>query len=407
MIYSKSWLPGMSLVGNREEFYAIGFCLFILLLGINFRSFLKANISIPDLSTFLIALLLLAFLISTFVYNGSELTSFRSLSVMFSYSLIICVFYFLLPPFFFQNNRLWLFFMKSISIFGFMFAVLGAFILVFNLAPVGKWGFAMVSIIGHPNNTSIVFTISFMPTLYIIYWKWKEMTVFQRTFYIASLLVQLVSQLFTFTRAGMIATAAGLLIFLFLIYRSKIILILPVFLGVIPIFVLSFFQAKGFGSFISRLYLLVPAYEMITESREKMLWGYGITNAFKEYGKRVSLIEEYIKDPHNTYVTLLLMFGLIFTAVLLVFVFNLLLKTLLKAIKKKQVLEIRLLYIFLFSSAVSILLQGIFDAELIKYDYFTIHYLLLLFGIMYLTTEKVKAVSKGIELAVGLKETEK
>jgi len=246
-----------------------------------------------------------------------------------------------------------------------------------------------------------------MPTLYIIYWKWKEMTVFQRTFYVTSLLVQLVSQLFTFTRAGMIATAAGLLIFLFLIYRSKIILILPVFLGVIPIFVLSFFQAKGFGSFISRLYLLVPAYEMITESREKMLWGYGITNAFKEYGKRVSLIEEYIKDPHNTYVTLLLMFGLVFTAVLIIFVFNLLLKTLLKAVKKKEVPEIRLLYIFLFSSAVSILLQGIFDAELIKHDYFTIHYLLLLFGIMYLTTEKVTAVSKGIELAVGLKETEK
>ena len=95
MLYSKSWLPGMILVGNKEEFYTIAFCSFITFLLIDFNKMINIKFRLTDFNSVLISLLLITVLISTTVYNPYELSKFNSLSVLSAYALIIIVFYFL------------------------------------------------------------------------------------------------------------------------------------------------------------------------------------------------------------------------------------------------------------------------------------------------------------------------
>jgi O-antigen ligase len=193
----------------------------------------------------------------------------------------------------------------------------------------------------------------------------------------------------------MIATAIGLMIFFLLYYRAKFVLLIPIFTIIILVFGVSFFQAKGYWSFLSRFYLLLPAFQMITFNRNRLFWGYGISNALVEYKKNLVVFspEDFtVNDPHNTYVTLILMLGVVLTVILLIFAFVLISKAVKRVFSERDPKEI-LLNIFLVSSACSILVQGLFDAELVKIDYYTIHYLLILFGMMYLI-QKGKFISR-------------
>ena len=82
---------------------------------------------------------------------------------------------------------------------------------------------------------------------------------------------------------------------------------------------------------------------MITRSKISLLWGYGATNALKSFQKynliynlTGSVRESQLNNPHNALVSLILMFGVLFTLVLVIFVSILLFGTLLKALKTKD-----------------------------------------------------------------------
>ena len=124
---------------------------------------------------------------------------------------------------------------------------------------------------------------------------------------------------------------------------------------------------------------------MITENKSRFLWGYGISDAFSHYKYNLMLFnftEENIDDPHNTYVSLLLMFGFITTLFIVLFIISVLF-FILKQIFKEEDKFVRYYFIFSFSILTSIFIQGFFDSELIVVEYFTIQFLLTVIGINY------------------------
>jgi len=369
-----------------KEYYSIILIgSFILLLAFDLRYFLNLLIKFQYLETKLILLMIVSLLYSTFVVNPVEFQKVSAIPVWISYIILITIYFYILPKVLLSDKTYLNKFLQIISNFGFFFSLFGLLMYFLNIHPIPEYSFGMISLINHPNNTSMVITITLFPTLYILFSKWNLLTSFKRSYYVLSIFVQIMAQLFTYTRAGMIANAIGLLLFLMFFFRSKSFIAIPFIAVIIPIFGAAFFQAKGFASFISRFYLLLPAYSMLVKSKETLLWGYGLTNGIAEYKKNLVqfLPNEFaINDPHNTYVTLLIMFGLIFTLTLLSMTSIVLAKCVSRIIKNKNN-EYRLFYLLIFTSVVSILVQGIFDAELIKADFYTIHYLLTMIGLAF------------------------
>lgn len=395
-MYSKTWLPGnLTIMGGKEPFFIFGMGLIVVLMYLNINEFLNLRIRFKAFETKIILMLLSFIAISILFYNIQEVTKAMNIAFLVSYALLITVFFYLFPRFLFLNPEYFEKFMYIVAHFGFVFAIFGIFFYFSGITPIPKYSFGIVSFINHPNNTSIVFTTCLLPTIFIIYWKWNTLSVISKIYYILSVIAQLVAQLFTFTRAGLIACAVGMMIFFILYYRGKFLFILPFFVVSVPVFGAAFFQAKGFASFISRFYLLIPAYEMISQSTGRALWGYGVTNAMIEYKKKLTGMlpsEATINDPHNTYVTLILMTGIIFTFTLLFFTALLIYKATRKVFSSKNRFEV-LFYIFSVSSLLSLLIQGLFDAELIKADFFTIQYLLIMLGLLYTSLALKKNVS--------------
>jgi hypothetical protein len=260
--------------------------------------------------------------------------------------------------------------------------------------------YGFVSIIKHPNLSSKVLTITIFPTLYYIYWKRDSMLPIVRYFFIASLSFQIIAQALTLDRAGLIGNSVGLILFFALYYKSKIIYIIPFFAIIIGSYGNTIFKAKGFASFVTRFYLLVPAFEMIFRSPEKTFWGYGITTGFAEFSKNLLVFysnEPQQTDPHNSFVTLWLFFGLFFVVGVISFVFTLIFKCF-RIIYNLRNPEKALRYIFLLCALVAISIQSIFDAEIIRFDYFAVQYLFIVLGLVYLLVKSSLTVPKNISL---------
>ncbi|MEO8208913.1 MAG: O-antigen ligase family protein [bacterium] len=396
MIYRSSWFPGGGVIMSFD-IYIIDLILYsVILFFFSFDKIYNYQFRL-NINNFFLYLLFLLFLTSTLGYNDQELTSIKNLTRLISYIAYICLFFFWFPELFVSNNK---YFIKLISIIiylGFFTSVIGLFLLFTGQNPVSQFSDSLISIITHPNNASIIFTYTSITTLFFLLYNHNRLSSFKKKFLIISIGLQVIAQLYSFTRAGIIATMIGLTLFLLLYYRKKFLIILPVLILTLPSFLYYFiFSKKGFGSFISRFYLLIPAYHMITDNDIRMLWGYGVTEAFtkyKEYKFLFNVTEENINDPHNTYVMLILMFGLLFTILLLIFLLSLLIRgfnSLLKLQNKKE----SLIYTYLISVIIAICIQGIFDSELIMTEYYTFQILLSMTGLLYLLKKDRSNIKK-------------
>jgi len=392
-MYSSTWFVAADFFVGKEGYITVFLGVLIILFGTNFERVLDFRFSFSTIEKKIMLLILFLFLFSTFRYNIQDLSSFKGIINLSAYLVLIVIYFFSLPRFFDENPHFFEKFIKWISIFGSFFAILGIFILFFAPAPSGS-AYGFVSIIKHPNLTSKVLTVTIFPTLYYIYWKRDSISTNIKYFFVFSLSLQIIAQALTLDRAGLIGNTIGLLLFFGLVYRSKIIYIIPIFAVLIASYGNSIFRAKGFASFVTRFYLLVPAFEMIFRSPEKTYWGYGITSGFAEFSKNLLVFysnEPQQTDPHNSYVTLWLFFGLYFTVSVLFFVIILIIKGLKFALKSKD-FSVSLRYNFLVSALIAILIQAIFDAEIIRFDYFTVQYLFVITGMIYLTKNEVSQV---------------
>ncbi|MBC8485026.1 MAG: hypothetical protein H8D45_03185 [Bacteroidetes bacterium] len=139
---------------------------------------------------------------------------------------------------------------------------------------------------------------------------------------------------------------------------------------------------------------------MITLNTDRLLWGYGVSNAmkvFKEYMENM-ISEEKIDDPHNSFAYLILLFGLIFTIVILFFVCKTIFKGIVKIFKSYSDDEYNKLifYSFLVSLLMSLMIHGIFDAELVKTEFYSLQFFLIFLSILYNYTKRLSRLDVKI-----------
>ncbi len=389
--YSNSWLPGAILLQKTEIYLILLFTFFISLLNFDFR-----NVNNQANSYFFLGdgkyfkLLLFFICISVIGFNLQEISSGFNLVYMSTFICYVYLFFFKLPSIFIARNELFLQFLRFISNLGFAIAFIGMVILVSGLSPIKRYDFTSQSIIVHPNFVAYFYTTAIITLTYYILASKNDFTLFEKYYRFASLAVLIIAQLFTYGRGGYVGTTVGISIIGTYYFRKRIILVLPFFISFLVFVIPSFFEAKGTSSFYSRFALLIPAYHMITASNTSLLWGYGAYHnmaIFVKYMAIDGVTEPNISDPHNTYLRLIMMFGLVFTSILILYVLKLNFRTLRASFRTTDINE-KLFYGYLLALALGLLSMGLFDSGLVSTVFFYMHFLLVILGLMYYRTQK-------------------
>jgi len=227
-----------------------------------------------------------------------------------------------------MNNKEYFYkFLNFVSIFSLIFCFCGLFFLFLGISTEVRFDGKVTSIMIHPNFVLSVALVGLFSTLVLIHICDKSQ-LNKKLLYIFSFFIQFLALAFSFTRDGMIAFVVGIAIFYFITFRKAFLYSLPVSIALVPLMVIEFIKFKGFNSFVSRFFLLIPAYYLMISDKTRLLWGYGASNATEMYVKYKVLynVLEDVNSPHNSYISFILMYGLLFTAMFSLFVVILLFK---------------------------------------------------------------------------------
>lgn len=379
-VYRNSILPGAKVLWSFDAL--VIFALSLIYLVYNFGFSDLANIRISSLfgNNNVILILIILFLISTVFFNSQEFLEFKNLIRFLDLILEFIMFFLIIPQLIVSSAFLLKKLILIISYFSLISSIIG-FIMLFAGVH-GNYDGLMITYVGHPNYVSVIFNSGVIATIFYVDWQKDMMPPFTKYFYYLSVAIQTLASLFTYTRAGYIGLCAGLLIYFFLKYKKKFLLITP-FIAIFIVFIIPpFFKAKGFGSFLSRFYLLIPAYSMMTHDKISLLWGYGVSNAFKVFLKYNMLNlagEDFINNPHNAIASLILMFGLIFTVVILSLLSFMLIRFIRMSWKSDTIIE-RLFYAFVVSMLVSFVFLSLFDSSVLMPEFFSLQIFLIFLG---------------------------
>ena len=401
-IYGNSWIPGGPTI-QRFEIYLI-----LLLTGIVFlvefefdslNTFLKSGMLSYD-NKYLVLLVVL-FLISIFVYNLHEVSTFFGIVYNATFFCFVYLYFFKLPAILLSSKELLRRFLLITSLTGFAIAFLGVFIFLTGTSPAKLYAVTTHSIIVHPNFVAYFYTISIITSFYFYLNYKNNVTPIIRLFLKLSIFVQLIAQLFTYGRGGYIGTIFGLGVLFAFYFRKKAILIFPLLVAPLILIIPAFWKFKGGASYVSRSLLLLVALDMISSSQTALLWGYGSFDnmgVFIKYLTLYNLNTPGISDPHNTVLRLIMMFGLIFTTVLLIYFFKLCLRVFLLSYRSRDNDE-KFFYGYLLSLVIGLSLMGLFDSGLVSTVFFYSEFLLIGSGLMYY---KIQANRKQSAKPIGI-----
>ena len=266
-------------------------------------------------------------LISSVVFNINEFKSPYYISFYLAYLFNFGIYFFMFPLFIMNNKEYFYKFLNFVSIFSLIFCFCGLFFLFLGISTEVRFDGKVTSIMIHPNFVPSVALVGLFSTLVLIHICDKSQ-LNKKLLYIFSFFIQFLALAFSFTRDGMIAFVVGIAIFYFITFRKAFLYSLPVSIALVPLMVIEFIKFKGFNSFVSRFFLLIPAYYLMISDKTRLLWGYGASNSTEMYVKYKVLynVLEDVNSPHNSYISFILMYGLLFTALFSLFVVILLFK---------------------------------------------------------------------------------
>jgi O-antigen ligase len=382
MVFRNSWFPGAHSLVTKEPYIIICITGLTALLAFEFEIINHRFILFERYNFFLVSSLLLI-AISILMFNIQELQKVYSLTRLFSFLCYFFLYAVIMPKYILSNEFFLKRFIQFFMYLGFILGVLGFLFLIAGFYPIPKYSFALLSIIEHPNYIPPIFVMSFFASLYYFITYKTAISFYEKLFTLGIAFVTFLANLFTFSRNGILAIVIGLIVFTVFYFRSKSIYVLPIISIFVPTTLFAFFKAKGFESLLSRFYLLLPAYYMLKESRQKLLWGYGFTGALKqyeEYKEIYNVLEADINNPHNSFVSIILMSGLIFFIFLSILFALLLISLAIKAWKCKQVKEYYF-YIFVISVIVSFIGLGIFESSNTMVEFFGLQVIFIFCGI--------------------------
>jgi hypothetical protein len=246
-----------------------------------------------------------------------------------------------------------------------------------------------LSLIIHPNYVSFLLTITSVTSLFFFFYYEKNLSTLQKTLIILTVIIQFSSQILTLSRGGLLGTAFGVFFLLLFRYRKKVVLIIPFFLIMIVYFATGVFKSKGLASTLSRYLLLIPVYEMYKEKSVHTIFGFGITNSFDAYSSYRGLygVIESVNNPHNSLLSIFIMFGLIVTILLFIYFSFLFIKGFIYSIIALD-FKNRMFYAFLASNMIATFVHGLFDSMLIMPEFFVMQFFLIIIGLTIIYTKK-------------------
>lgn len=385
IVFRNSIIPGSSFFIGKENIIIVTLFGLCILMSLNLKEFFNYNVIILNKENRLIFLAFITLCFSTIAYNIQELSKIAYLVRYLSFCVLFITYFYLLPKFVMNRPYYFSKIIKMFSIYVFILAFYGLLAFFGGFNPQGTFHSFVHSILRHPNYASPIFVIGAMCTAYYYLDSKDILNNMSRVFYVFAFFVDVVAIFLTYSRNSIFAILVFCILLSFFVFRKKVLFYLPVFLISLPYFAFSFVTAKGFGSMMSRLLLLIPAYQMMAANTTRLIWGYGITNTFKVYLDYMILydvVENDIQNPHNAFVSAVLMFGMIFVAVLSLFYVLLLFKGTLRSFKSKNKKE--QLYIgFLVSAIGTCFALGIFESQLVMTEYNIIQPFLFFSGLLY------------------------
>lgn len=364
---------------------------FIVIVSLNYNSFdfkLFGNFSFYLLIQLL---LILFFLISTFWYNSFDLNSLRIILKLFSFPLLIYVFYVVFAKSLYSEIKLFDKFSNYILWFGFFSSII-SFLSLFYPLNANYSSIPVAGLFNHPNTTSFIYTIS-IPVLFYKYFENKiPLAVFGILITMFS-----ISLFLTMSRAGYIATSLAILIITYNKSKKLFLLSIVLIIFVSVTFLLDINFAKT-DSNTSRYLLILSAIVMIFSSQREMLWGNGIQNAFVVFEQTKSTLGSVdpVPNPHNVLLLMAMQFGLVLTATFLIFVLSTFLKTF-YILRKPEMSERKTSINLCLALTCAILIQNMFEDLLIFPEAFLFSFFIIFLGYLNYSVKdynKIKQFSK-------------
>lgn len=384
-VYVNSWLPGASTLLFYINFIYIVLFFSVIVFNFNFLLFNKPVNKNNIYLTKPIFLIILLTSVSIVFFNIQEISKFNYLINILGFIVSILFFFVTLPRYFVRNPALVNKYILIIFYFTLFISTLGIGIMLAGIHPY-QYKFTTASIFVHPNFAPPLYIIGMICSIYLYMVNFKELIFFQKSIIILSFIVIPVSILFTFSRNGIISMVIISLIFFILKFRSKVFYFLPFLIGGAYFFVKSFILAKGFESVYSRFLLLVPAINMMRDDFNRLLWGYGYSNNYEVYDKYkdiFNIVEENVKNPHNSFVSIILMFGVLTSAIVLLFILVNFIFGIYNYIRYKEVKTVSMPILFVILMISGMLSLGIFESQLLMTHFLNFQILILFCGFLY------------------------
>ncbi|MCB0723554.1 MAG: O-antigen ligase family protein [Ignavibacteriae bacterium] len=352
--------------------------IFIVLSSLGGYQYLKSGLRINLLFEVLLILSFVVFLFATFI-TISQNSSLISLFKIFSYLVIVVSFFFVFANSIYNDADKFEAFLDIIMYLSIFLSIVGICFFIIGFHPIKMYSSTTTGIFAHPNTASMFYTIAIPVVAYKFFTKKLS---FPQFFII--MLILIFCLLFTFSRAGYIGVGVGLLLITF--YRSKVLFFLTLlflFLAV-STFVLDMAVAKSDSS-VARLMLILTAIQLITKDQNTLLWGYGTSDAYKQFQKEKFLFgNEAVLDPHNIFLLMALEFGIVLTILLVISFFVLLINTFFLRFKNpsfKSDLRLNLSV----TIVIALFAQNFLEDMLIYTQYFFMPTFLIFLGYLYYT----------------------
>lgn len=311
--------------------YCANILIFIIvtLLNADIKNKIKITASKFNIITIVSAIILSFFTFSTFVKNLSVNLSIIPLLKISTYLIIFYYYYFYLPKLFFLEHELFEKFLSLIMNTGIIMSVISVILFFSGINIHQKTDMVPVGLFYYDNIFAFVYTFTIPILIY------KRLTgQLSLAYFISALLLSSVVLLFTFSRAGYLGVLLSVLIIIYKKSKKLFFTVLIFILIISATFVFDFAKAKGSMSAITRVQVMLVAYDMIMNNgSDKFLWGYGVFNSKKVFVNNLTSTFEVSREetgPHNFIFTLGIQFGMALTASVLILLLTILIKTIIK-----------------------------------------------------------------------------
>jgi len=390
MILRNSWLPGGERLAGLEVYAVTIISFFILLIQLDFAKIIKARMVLKRDYLFLV-ILAMFFFISLLINSGNEFSSIYRLVRFYVFFFYIYLYAYYIPKLIAKDRSHFDHIVNFFMIAGIIISAIGLLMYFIGFVPISTYASQTryLSLIVHPNYVSYFITITSVTTLYYYFENEKKLSLLKKIGIISALLVELASQILTLSRGGLLGTTFGVFLLLLLRYKKKIIYIVPFFLVLVAYFASEIFRSKGIGSTFARYLLMIPVYYMFIENSIHTIFGFGVTNSFEAYARYRGVygIAEAVNNPHNTLLSIFIMFGFVITVLIFFFFLFLIAKSSVLSFYAKDYRN-RMFYAFLASNITATVIHGLFDSSLIMPEYFVMQYFLINLGLVFYFTKK-------------------